>query len=707
MTIEKDKANLKTVEVPIRSRAFTYVQPSNVSQQWYTSRAESKHGHAASQNFIPASEDSRESGSTSSSFERLLIEELREGRVKENNLSRRSLDSLARRGRSPKFCVSQNVNLHEPTLNKHEGIGHSRRSYDSNLGLPVQSQLDNVSSVDGSNVNSICNTRDEPEDNVFDQDSGNAPEDLPPRSDDDQIQDSGASFEDLVDRLLAQPKSKSDTKFITIFLCLYRKFAAPSTLVVAIIRRFEDLNDQDLPSLVRMTSQLRYLNILKEWVSDYPGDFAHPISRRIISGFVQGLTTSQEYMATGKEISPHLEVVSEDDDTEWACSDNTRSRASTMESSLTMSSVRSAVSALNVNSPTLTADSSTEDVDHLSREKEVTSNPSRISATPSSTSSISRSDSQSANSFQTPLNTVENAQRQAQLLTPMSKYMLTKLQWHQFMEIPEDQIARELTRIDWIMYSSIRPRDLIRHVSLQADQKEKCKSLEHVNRMIHQFNHVAFWVSNVILLRDKSKHRAKALAKFMLVAWKLRHLNNYNSLGAVIAGINGTAVHRLSQTRELIPPEAQKQFMRLEILMGTQKSHFAYRLAFENTSTSRIPFLPLHRRDLVLAEQANRTYLNSGGLERINWKKFEIMGEVIVSIRKSQDVGYPTIGQNEEVQRLILEGRFCKDDDVSFSNVNIPCLEFSSCINWQVLTYAISQDTNLFRYIDVCINAVL
>lgn len=135
---------------------------------------------------------------------------------------------------------------------------------------------------------------------------------------------------------------------------------------------------------------------------------------------------------------------------------------------------------------------------------------------------------------------------------------LTKIQWHQFMEITDEQVARELTRIDWIMYSSIRPRDLIRDVSLPAEQKEKCTSLEHVNRMVQHFNHIAYWVANMILLRDKPKHRAKTLEKFMGVAWKLRHLNNYNSLGAVVAGINGTAVHRLTQTRELIRPQSQR-----------------------------------------------------------------------------------------------------------------------------------------------------
>ena len=475
---------------------------------------------------------------------------------------------------------------------------------------------------------------------------------------DDNTPETGACFDDLIDRLLSQPMSKVDSKFTVTFLCLYRKFAAPSDLLIGIIHRFEELSSSDAPELAKLTAQLRYLNILQEWVSGYPGDFAHPSTRRIITDFIQALATYSDFAIAHKEISPYLEIVCNDDDTEWACSDQRRSRASTMESFLTTSSTQSAVSAA-------TAESSTEDIINPVSPAKVGSHQfTQISVAPLTGSGLEQG-SHSAHPIQVLLNTVEDARRQAQLLTPIPRHAIDKTRWHQLMDIPEEQIALELTRIDWILYSSIRPRDLVRHISLNVELKERCKSLEYVNRMINHFNHVAFWIANMILLRDKPKHRARMLEKVMGVAWKLRYLNNYNSLGAIIAGVNGTAVHRLSQTREMVSPEARKQFMRLEILMGTAKSHSAYRLGWQNTSTPRIPFLPLHRRDLVFAEEGNRTYVGFEEGERINWKKFEVMGEVIIGIQKSQELPYPTIKRNEEVQRLILDGKFSKDEDVS------------------------------------------
>lgn len=103
--------------------------------------------------------------------------------------------------------------------------------------------------------------------------------------------------------------------------------------------------------------------------------------------------------------------------------------------------------------------------------------------------------------------------------------------------------------------------------------------------------------------------------------------------------------------------------MRLEILMGTQKSHFPYRLAWSNTSTERIPFLPLHCRDLASAEKGNPTYFDED-CNRINWEKFEVLGDVMVSIQRSQALSYTGLARNEYIQRLIQDVKFTKDEDV-------------------------------------------
>lgn len=496
--------------------------------------------------------------------------------------------------------------------------------------------------------------------------------------------ENGYTFDQLVDRLLAQPMSKNDSKFVSIFLALYRKVATPGQLLEAIFKRFDALKEDKNPQVIRIIAQLRYLGVLQQWISYYPGDFAYPTSRRMIRRFVSGLASNREFAVAAKEMAQDLEAVAEDDDTEWACSDRQRDRAEQIPAFH------------NVLDEDSEEDEFYRSIGHLS----VTSD--RLSMAPSvrtTMTGFSRNTASSGSSSQTLQNQVERNERLAKQLVPNPIKPLSKVQWHQLMNESEEVIAKELTRIDWIMFSSIRPRDLVRHVSLNVEEKKKCKGLENVNRMIDHFNHVASLVVNYILLRDKPKHRSLMLEKWMKIARALRQLNNYNGVGAVLAGFANTAVHRLVATRELVPQNTARDFMKLEILMGQQKSHFAYRLAWENSSGERIPYIPLHRRDLVSASEGNSTFVGDkkavkveqhphpgtsvfpgsagnrdsreappGGVtgeERINWRKFEIMGEVIIGVQRAQGTPYPSWTKCEEVRNLVLDVKISKDDEVS------------------------------------------
>ncbi|KAK4985856.1 hypothetical protein LTR66_008054 [Elasticomyces elasticus] len=492
--------------------------------------------------------------------------------------------------------------------------------------------------------------------NLEESPSEGSPEEDAPSSDSEKEHDNtseapsderGYSLDNLIDRLLAQPMSKADTKFVAMFLALYRKFAPPGQLLEAIVGRFDGLDRDDQAEMLTIVSKLRYLSVMEQWAGTYPGDFAHPRTRQQMRNFVSRLTPIRIFSIAAKNMGADLDVVVDDDDADWAYCDRTRDRSATF---LTMSSTAS----------TLLDDPP--DRELLDDPGSTTVRDSTSSAPTTHTIDTIRSmSSSSGSSSSTVLNTAETAQQQAQRLIPIPRTTVTKVQWHALMDQPDELIARELTRIDWIMFSSIRPRDLVRHVSLTAAQKAACKSLVNVNRMIEHFNHVAFWASNYILLRDKPKHRALMLEKMMRIARKSRELNNYNALGALIAGVKRTAVHRLQATSELIPQAVGRDWLKLDILMGTQRSHFAYRLAWDNSSTERIPYLFLHLRDLFSAEEGNRTFVGRDG--RINWKKFEVMGEVIVGIQKAQGQPYAPVTPNNEVKALVLEGKLVKDDD--------------------------------------------
>ncbi|KAL7799717.1 ras guanine nucleotide exchange factor domain-containing protein [Trichoderma ceciliae] len=447
----------------------------------------------------------------------------------------------------------------------------------------------------------------------------------------------GLPFDDLVDRLLALRLSRADLNFSDVFLCLYRKFAAPGELFSAILMRLDRVrDDKTAHHLTKTATQLRIIETVAKWVSLYPGDFARLATRQNLDEFIRYLSTEPIFCIAARQMHRNLTLhVIEDDDTGWANADDADDQLASDILSKELSELSAGLTALQF-----------EEDGNFERPSVSSENLNRVVGS----------------GGQIQLYSYEDYEREAGTLDPTDHLPMNKFRYRIFVEIKDDEIADELTRIDWIMFSSIRIRDFVRHVSLPIIQKESCKSLNNVNRMINHFNHVAKWVANMILLRDKAKHRAIVLEKFMNIALKLRQLNNYNGLAAVLAGINGTAIHRLAQTKALVSQETYKKFARLVILMGTQKSHFAYRLAWENSPLPRIPFIPLHRRDLVSAEEGSKTFVGPNG-DRINWKKFEVLGEVLLPLMKSQGTPYPNLSKNDNVRELILGCHMTTDEE--------------------------------------------
>jgi hypothetical protein len=343
-----------------------------------------------------------------------------------------------------------------------------------------------------------------------------------PSSESNSSAECGLTFDELVDRLVALPMSKQDTKFSAIFLCLYRKFAAPATLLNALITRFEKNETSNADQLARMADQLRLLNVIASWASEYPGDFANAKTKKRINEFVATLEKSHFYMFAAKEIGSFLDTNAEDDDIGWAFGDGDVDESTLTETFLDNSGRSSPVPFMT---STYDEGDETDEVEEdplyssmsaLDLSEGPHDSTSRLSGTLSITSNTDKPSSTINQSFT--LLTVEAAQKEALRLEITGRTSLSKIQWRYFMETPDEEFARELTRIDWIMYNSFRPRDLVRHVSISGVDKDKIKSLQNVNRMIKQFNHVAFFVASMILLRDKPKHRARCLEKFMSIA---------------------------------------------------------------------------------------------------------------------------------------------------------------------------------------------
>jgi hypothetical protein len=305
----------------------------------------------------------------------------------------------------------------------------------------------------------------------------------------------GMTWDELVDRLLSQPMSRADNDFSTIFLCFYRKFAAPRDLLSAILHRYDRLCGDDSLRYHCLTTQVRYCSILHQWVTTHPGDFAHRKTKKRLSLFVDSIIKHRTLYLLAQDMSRVLQGDTEDEDDAWGTSDMNVERRDSLQSFLTAST-------------TFPESSVTEDGWNLTLD--------------------------GSNSLQVPGSELGSSKRQpdaaapaagsavavkpdSSSVSPMDKLVLS--QFELFMSIPVEEVTDELTRIDWDDFSKIRPRDLVRHISVPPESRDNARNLAAVNKMISHFNHVAYWVASVILEKPKPKHRARALEKFMEIAW--------------------------------------------------------------------------------------------------------------------------------------------------------------------------------------------
>lgn len=331
--------------------------------------------------------------------------------------------------------------------------------------------------------------------------------------------EAGFTLDELVDRLVSKPNpdptSKSDSKFQSIFLCLYRKFAPPAALLNSLINRFERNERTVTDQLALNFDQSRVFNILGQWVREYPGDLAHPRTRKRLVHFILALERSPFYMFYAKEVSASFDLIVEDEDESWPYGDGDAEECNGSAETFLDYSGRSSPS-LFMSGNSIENGEEEEDPIYNMNSLDLSEMPPEA-PTNLSNSSLSGSPGTVASQEYTPIS-LDAARKDAENLELTPKIPLTKPQWRRFMEFSDDEIARELTRIDWIMYSSFRPRDLVQHVSISGPDKDKIKNLKHVSRMIKQFNHLSGFVANMILMRDKPKHRARALEKFMSIA---------------------------------------------------------------------------------------------------------------------------------------------------------------------------------------------
>ncbi|WVQ67707.1 uncharacterized protein L199_005911 [Kwoniella botswanensis] len=483
--------------------------------------------------------------------------------------------------------------------------------------------------------------------------------------------------EDLLNRLFAAIVSSQDEPFVRSFAMTFRRFMEPKDVMQEFLVRLKEVEGYEVSRDVKNWTMMKITGALVDWTTRYPGDL-QDLSTQSIFKEILAFILHHTFMAhlTGELIMVEhslSEVV--DLDQSWSVQNtnaNAKSSASILSDSTNTELVIDTEVLYEFTDSSLEKGILLEDEPPdtpFSKDTHGVPNHHSTSTRSVSTSSLPMENSKSNTNPDGGSNQKDSRVNSHAHATDEMGFHKWAQAFNVVVNMDPRSFAVELTKMQWALFTAIRPRDVLRHdLGKETDGP--------VGKAIMFFNHISRWVSTIILSHPKPKHRARTIERFIMIAHQLRRLNNYDSLYAVISGMRETSVHRLSITQSLvtISPALEKDYQSHLKLMDPRGGYVHYRRALQadiSNGRASIPLLTnilglvnrlqnVRKEDKRMVEVVKQygtkthTRIDKDKVE-IQWDKFYKMGEILNVILECQIRGPIIRGEVVDSFRKIIE----------------------------------------------------
>uniref|UniRef100_A0A4W3HYQ4 RasGEF domain family member 1C n=1 Tax=Callorhinchus milii TaxID=7868 RepID=A0A4W3HYQ4_CALMI len=191
-------------------------------------------------------------------------------------------------------------------------------------------------------------------------------------------------------------------------------------------------------------------------------------------------------------------------------------------------------------------------------------------------------------------------------------------------------LAQQLTHVELERLSLIGPEEFVQ-AFVHKDNTKSCfshqKKTHHLEAYVKWFNRLCYLVATEICMPAKKKHRAQVIEFFIDVARECFNIGNFNSLMAIISGMNMSPVSRLKKTWGKVKTA---KFFVLEHQMDPTGNFYNYRTALRgaahrsltahsNREKIVIPFFSLLIKDIYFLNEGCANRLPNG---HVNFEKF-------------------------------------------------------------------------------------
>uniref|UniRef100_A0A7N4NQA8 Rap guanine nucleotide exchange factor 6 n=1 Tax=Sarcophilus harrisii TaxID=9305 RepID=A0A7N4NQA8_SARHA len=185
------------------------------------------------------------------------------------------------------------------------------------------------------------------------------------------------------------------------------------------------------------------------------------------------------------------------------------------------------------------------------------------------------------------------------------------------------EVATQLSMRDFELFRNIEPTEYIDDL-FKLNSKTGNTHLKEFEAIINQ---ETFWVATEILTESNQLKRMKMIKHFIKIALHCRECKNFNSMFAVISGLNLAPVARLRGTWEKLPSKYEKHFQDLQDLFDPSRNMAKYRNILSNQSMQPpiIPLFPIVKKDITFLHEGNDSKVD--GL--VNFEKLRMIAKEI------------------------------------------------------------------------------
>ncbi|XP_061895886.1 rap guanine nucleotide exchange factor 2 isoform X8 [Entelurus aequoreus] len=194
------------------------------------------------------------------------------------------------------------------------------------------------------------------------------------------------------------------------------------------------------------------------------------------------------------------------------------------------------------------------------------------------------------------------------------------------------EVATQLSMRAFQLFCAIEPTEYIDDL-FKLRSKAGSASLKRFEEAI---NHETFWVATEVTREPNQLKRMKTVKHFIKIALHCRECKNFNSMFAIISGLNLAPVSRLRGTWEKLPSKYEKLFGDLQDLFDPSRNMAKYRnvLNNQNLQPPIIPLFPVIKKDLTFLHEGNDSKVD--GL--VNFEKLRMIAKEIRHVGRMASV---------------------------------------------------------------------